>query len=49
MDWRSVVAHPYFKIIFYIDSNTLTVFVEDIWDTRMDPEDLQYQINSLLK
>ena len=45
--WRSMVAHPYFKVIFSIDEFEHKIYVVDIWDTRMDPEDLQSHINKL--
>lgn len=40
LEYRSMVAHPYFKFIFYIDEFSKTIYVVDLWDTRMDPLDL---------
>lgn len=47
--WRSLVVHPYFKVIYFVDEQNSLVYIADIWDTRMNPEDLTYQINRLLR
>ena len=43
--YRSLVAHSYFKVIYYIDEDAKIIYVADIWDTRMDPEELQSHVN----
>lgn len=45
--YRSFVVHQYFKVIYYIIEENNTIYIVDIWDTRMDPEDLQSHINKL--
>ena len=45
IEYHSLVVHPYFKAIYYIDVESQIIYVADIWDTRMDPEDLQSHIN----
>lgn len=42
LEYRSMVAHPYFKFIFYVDEPSKTIYIVDLWDTRMDPVDLVY-------
>lgn len=48
LGYRGLVAHPYFKVIYHIDEVSAIIYVVDIWDTRMDPEDLQRHINRTL-
>lgn len=43
-DYRSLVVHRYFKIIYLIDEREQSIRVIDIWDTRMNPDDLQSHI-----
>lgn len=45
LGYRGLVTHPYFKVIYHIDEVSAIIYVVDIWDTRMDPEDLQRHIN----
>lgn len=47
---RSVVAHPYFKVIYIYKSDLNEVYILDVWDTRRDPQDMiarfRYHMNN---
>ncbi len=36
MRYRSFVAHPYYKIIYYTDDTNHVVHIMAIWDCRRD-------------
>lgn len=38
------VVHRYFKVIYLIDEAEHAIRIVDIWDTRMNPNDLQSHI-----
>ena len=35
--YRSIVVYPHFKLIYYIDETDETIYIVDVWDTRMNP------------
>ncbi len=36
-EYRSLYVPKYFKLIYYYDENSDTVFITDVWDTRKEP------------
>ena len=44
LGFRSLVAHRYFKLIYYIRGET--VHIADIWDVRREPQALARRIKS---
>ena len=41
---RCHLMHRRFKLIYHYDESTDIVYVEDIWDTRMNPKTLRRRI-----
>ena len=39
--YRSLLVHPHFKLIYYIDEAAETIYIVDMWDVRRAPIDLQ--------
>ena len=39
-EYRSIVVYPHFKLIYYINEAHETIYIVDIWDTRMSPTKL---------
>lgn len=35
--YRSLVVHEHFKLIYYIDLPHDTLYIADLWDTRREP------------
>lgn len=35
--YRSLVVHEHFKLIYYIDLPHATLYIADLWDTRREP------------
>ena len=46
--YRSFVVHRYFKVIYLIDEAEHAIRIVDIWDTRMNTDDLQSHIDKKL-
>ena len=44
LDYRSLVIHKFFKAIYFIDEPSKVIYVVDIWDTRMIPDNLSDRI-----
>lgn len=42
MEFRSLVIHPHYKLIYYIDNDE--IIVVDLWDTRRNPQTLVNRI-----
>ena len=42
--YRSLVIHEHFKLIYYIDLPHDTLYIADLWDTRREPSRLAEQI-----
>lgn len=36
-DYRSLFIPEYFKLVYYYDEASDTVFISDVWDTRREP------------
>ena len=36
-EYRSLVVHKHFKLVYYVDESRQTVFIADLWDTRREP------------
>ena len=36
LEYRSLLVHPHFKLIYYIDEAKATVYVVDMWDVRQN-------------
>lgn len=36
-EYRSLVVHKHFKLIYYIESVCDTLYIVDLWDTRREP------------
>ena len=39
--YRSLLVHPHFKLIYYIDEAAETIYIVDMWDVRRAPINLQ--------
>ena len=42
--YRSLVVHEHFKLIYYIDRPNDTLYIADLWDTRREPSRLAEEI-----
>ena len=40
-EYRSLVVHPYFKLIYYINEEKGRVVITNLWDTRREPQTLK--------
>lgn len=40
ISYRSLVIHPHYKLIYWIDEERDTVFIAALWDTRRNPDKL---------
>lgn len=38
--YRSLVVHPYFKLIYYINEAKERIVITNFWDTRREPKQL---------
>ena len=36
-EYRSLVVHKHFKLIYYVESACDTIYIVDLWDTRREP------------
>lgn len=36
-NYRSLVVHKHFKLVYYIDERQQTLFIVALWDTRREP------------
>lgn len=45
LEYRSIVFHIHYKIVYYYDESTDTVYISDIWDTRRSPRNLRKRIS----
>ncbi len=43
-NYRSLIFHKHFKIVYFIDYDKDTIFIADIWDTRREPVNLAKRI-----
>lgn len=43
-EYRSLVVHPYFKLIYYINTNKERIVITNFWDVRQEPDKLTKQI-----
>lgn len=43
-DYRSFVAHPYYRIVYYIDMENTVLNITSIWDCRQDDKKLIHSI-----
>lgn len=41
MDYRSMVFHAHYKLVYYFNEQTDEVRILDIWDTRRAPQNLR--------
>ena len=41
-EYRSLVIHPHFKLIYYVNEKKQCVVITYLFDTRQDPEKLPY-------
>ena len=39
-DYRYVLIQKRVKLIYYYDEEQQTIYIEDVWNTKMDPEHL---------
>ena len=39
-EYRSLVIHEHFKLIYYIDLSQNILYIVDLWDTRREPSRL---------
>ena len=39
-EYRSLVVHPYFKLVYYINEKKETIMITNFFDTRQDPSKL---------
>ena len=46
LEYRSLLVHPHFKLIYYIDEAKATVYVVDMWDVRQNNEQKQLTIDN---
>ena len=42
-EYRSLVVHPYFKLIYYINVNKEKIVITNLWDVRQEPDKLTKQ------
>ena len=42
--YRSLVVHEHFKLIYYIDQPNAILYIADLWDTRREPSRLAGEI-----
>lgn len=42
--YRSLVVHEHFKLIYYIDQPNDILYIADLWDTRREPSRLAGEI-----
>ena len=42
-EYRSLVVHPYFKLIYYINVNKERIVITNLWDVRQEPDKLTKQ------
>ena len=40
LPYRSLVVHPHYKLIYWVDEKQDTVFIAALWDTRRNPDNL---------
>ena len=40
ISYRSLVVHPHYKLIYWVDEERDTVFIAALWDTRRNPDNL---------
>lgn len=45
-NYRSLVVHEHFKLVYYIDEKQQTLYIVALWDTRCEPARLSQQIIS---
>lgn len=45
-NYRSVVFHAHYKLVYYFDELTDEVHISDIWDTRRSPQNLKNSIQT---
>lgn len=43
-EYRSLVVHKHYKLIYFINELNKTVYVVDVWDTRREPGSLSNRI-----
>lgn len=39
-EYRGVVVHAHYKLVYYFDEAIDVIYITDIWDTRMSPTKL---------
>lgn len=42
--FRSLVVHEHYRLIYYVDEKKQLLYVVSLWDTRRDPVSLAYHI-----
>ena len=45
-NYRSLIVHEHFKLIYYVDEKRLILFIYALWDTRREPRKLSQRIHS---
>lgn len=40
-EYRSLVVHPHFKLIYYINKDKDRIVITNLWDTRQEPQALK--------
>lgn len=43
-EYRSLVVHSHFKLVYTIDQVTESIYIVDIWDTRINPINLAHRM-----
>ena len=49
ISYRSLVVHPHYKLIYWVDEERDTVFIAALWDTRRNPDVLPTQLADFTK
>ena len=43
-EYRSLVVHKHYKLIYFVSESNKTVYFVDVWDTRREPGSLSNRI-----
>ena len=45
-EYRSIVVHEYFKLIYFHNEKKSIIYIVDLWDTRREPRKLSQRVRS---
>jgi len=47
VNYRSLVVHPHFKLVYYINEAKERIVITNFWDVRREPRELEEEVENL--